>query len=125
MPPCPTSSSTSYRPAIVSPTTDEKLPGGRSPYSPQARAEPEAAAPDCVEQQDEADREPQRWARVRVCGACGRHSDDPREGEHAADDEKPGASEAERAEGERQQTRRNRDHEPGHPCLYRLSAAVA
>src|SRR5262249_51888516 len=86
-PPCPTSSSTSYRPAIVSPTTDETLPGASAAYAPQARAQPQAAAPDDVEQQDEADAEPQRRARAPVTGAGGRRRDDPGEGEHGADDE--------------------------------------
>src|SRR5690242_7193492 len=98
---------------MVSPTTAETLPGGRQPYAPEPEAEPQPAAPDGVQEQDEADAEPERWLRARR--ASDRHRDDPCEAEDTTDDRDANASQAKRREHERQCARYDGDHEPGHP----------
>src|SRR5437762_306492 len=113
MPPCPTSSSISYRSPKVSPTTGEKLPGARLPYAPEPYAQPQTPAPDRVEQQDEAGEEPERrLLRARVLLHCAGH--EPAERDHPSDDEHhPRPAEPEHAEQEGQHSCDDCDHEPG------------
>src|SRR5215216_2213408 len=89
MPPWPTSSSTSYRPAIFSPTTPGKLPRRRAPHASQPQAEPEASAPDRVQQADQPGEHPQRdeGIAVRIGLAAGGERDHPSDREDAADGE--------------------------------------
>src|SRR3954471_17663779 len=86
MPPWPTSSSTSYRPAIFSPTTSRTLPGRRALHAPEAQAEPQASAPDRVEEENQARHEPERDS-AAVGGLSCRECDQPAESDETADPE--------------------------------------
>src|SRR3954468_3388349 len=122
MPPCPTSSSTSYRPAIFSPTTGRTLPGARAPYAAEAQAQPQASAPDCVEQEDEPGDEPERNGPGLARPLSGERNEPP-EGDDSADDHDDACpAEPEGSEDERQRAGNESDEEPGHPGLYRRSA---
>src|SRR5947208_7760284 len=117
MPPWPTSSSTSYRPAIFSPTTQGKLPGRRAAYASEPYAEPEASAPDRVQEGDEAGEEPERdeGVAVRIRGATLRERDHPADGEHAADAEHDAwPPDADRTHGQGERERNDPDQVPGH-----------
>src|SRR5215210_985256 len=114
MPPWPTSSSTSYRPAIFSPTTPGTLPLRHAAHAPHPEAEPEAAAPDGVEQDDHAAQVPERHL-ARLPGRLGRERDEPAEREGSTDhddDERPRKAEA--AERERHKSCNGGDQESGH-----------
>src|SRR5206468_10888131 len=102
MPPCPTSSSISYRSPIVSPTTGEKLPGARLPHASEPHAEPQTSAPDRVEKDHHPAEVPQGDL-VRPAG-LGSERDQPPEREDPTnrnDDQRP--SEPEPADHEREQ----------------------
>src|SRR4051794_13437685 len=117
MPPWPTSSSTSYRPAIFSPTTGETLPGRRVPHAPEPQPEPQAAAPDRVQEHDEAGEEPEWDEGVAFCvrrAALGER-DRPADREEAADSEHDAwPSEARYAQREREHEGHRGDHVAGH-----------
>src|SRR5438094_9566699 len=105
MPPWPTSSSTSYRPAIFSPTTSGKPPGRRVPHASQPQPEAQAAAPDRIQKADQAGQDPERDEGVaaRVARAVGGERDDPADREHAAHGEHDAwPADTGRAEAERQ-----------------------
>src|SRR5881396_2782162 len=102
MPPCPTSSSISYRSPIVSPTTGEKLPGARLPHASEPHAEPQTSAPDRVKK----DHHPADVPQGDLVGSAGLggERDKPAEREDAAnrnDDPRPSGPEP--ADHEREQ----------------------
>src|SRR5919201_1160298 len=106
--------SPSYRPAIFPPPTRGKLPRGRAAYASDPPAEPEAAAPDRVQQHDHARDEPER-NRVLLGGRLGGKRHDPAEREEPADaDDNARTSEPERAEQERQQAGDDGNEKAGH-----------
>src|SRR5438046_1892260 len=117
MPPWPTSSSTSYRPAIFSPTTLRTLPGRRAPHASQPQPEPQAATPDRIQQADQAGKDPERDERVaaRIARAVGGERNDPTDREDAADGQHDTrAADTGCAEAERQDESDDCDQVAGH-----------
>src|SRR4051795_235009 len=114
MPPWPTSSSTSYRPAIFSPTTSRTLPGRRAPHAPEAQAEPQASAPDPVEEENQARYEPER-DHAALGRLPRRECDQPAESDEPADpDDDARPSEAESSQQKREPARNDGNEEAGH-----------
>src|SRR3954452_16165992 len=114
MPPWPTSSSTSYRPAIFSPITSRTLPGRHAPHAPEAQAEPQPSTPDRVEEDDQPRHEPER-NHLALGGSLCREGDQPAAGDEAADPENdPRASEADRSKQNRKPAGNDGDEEAGH-----------
>src|SRR6202035_5895413 len=117
-------SSSSYRPAIVSPTTLESYPpvarrsrGSAGARLPQAQAEPQASTPQDVQNGGEARQEPD-WNELvplSVLGSAGDEDDHRTAGEAGTEaDHEPWSCDSGRAEAERQRERDHGNEIPGH-----------